>query len=156
MSLVNYLKMLFRRISKDIYHSLNEKEVKMKKYIGKWGECVALFPDKRVLIHPEDINDYDELMPYDCLFECVAHDGKYLTLMREGKKVRVKPDLFKELPQPDKVYGQKVRVKSKKTRKIIEGVVSEIGWHFKYSKHTYSITANGKRKKKNYWEEDFI
>lgn len=89
--------------------------------------------------------------------QCEAADGEYVTVrLSEGncRRVRIKREEFHKLPAPPVVYGDRVRVTSK--GKVVDATVERLCWHFKKSEYYFYVSVDGKRLKRQYWQEEFL
>jgi hypothetical protein len=106
------------------------------------------------LIHADDLESFRRFLPNGKVFHCVGVDGEYLILSYGEHEFRLKPQLFKPVPQPARTIGESVSVRSK--GEVINGVIHEIMWHFQRAEPFYFVLADGKKLSKQYWKDDFI
>ncbi len=123
----------------------------MSDYKEKWGLYQWFEEHGKELVHPEDIDNFRKLIPNGKVFKCIYADDTYLTLQYGRNTYRVKPDLFKVVPEPQKNFGDTVTIL--KSEKVAE--IFEVMWHFKRNTHMFSVKIDGEKKSKRYWIEDF-
>jgi len=106
------------------------------------------------LILPDDLAAFRLLFPYGKVFQCVAEDGQYVTVQYAHQSFRVKPRLFKVVPEPSKKIGDDVTIRI--NDKPDAATICDIIWNFKRCQPFYFVSKGGKKLKKRYWEEDFL
>ena len=93
----------------------------------------------------------------DGLFQAVVQykidNSKALVILpKENYELDIKE--IRELPAPPRfVYGEQV---SPRNHPDMTGVIIEIRWHFKRNCYFYTISVNGKKKSKRYFDDDLI
>ena len=106
------------------------------------------------MIHPDDLDSWNQSYPYGGLFECVMREGEYLVLRHAKGTFRAKPELFRIVNRPAKRVGDAVEVESKGERKA--GTIVEIQWHHQKNEPFYFLMIDGKKSSKRYWDSDFL
>ena len=99
---------------------------------------------------------FDSKALEDGLFQTVVQykidNNKALVILpKAGYEMDIKG--VRELPPPRFVYGAQV---SPCNHPEMTGVIVEIRWHFNRNCCFYTISINGKRKSKRYFDEDLI
>lgn len=125
----------------------------MSNPVFQWG-LYQWFEESGVdLVHPDDLDSFRRFLPNGKVFQCVGQHEEYLVLAYGNLHFRVKPSLFKPVPTPGRQFGETVNVKSKGDS--LTGVVGDIIWHFQKAEPYYHVLVNGKKLKKQYWQNDF-
>jgi len=122
--------------------------------VGQWCLYQWWTEHGDALIHPSDLAAFRELGPSGRVFQVVEDDGFYLTLSHGNDHFRVRPDLFRPVPRPFKVYGDTVQFI--RSGVMMMGTVTEIVWHYKKLEPYYFLHVGNKRLKKRYWQQDFL
>lgn len=93
----------------------------------------------------------------DGLFQAVVQykidNGKAFVI---SPKVNYELDIkrIRDLPAPPRfVYGEQV---ASRNHLDMTGVIIGIRWHFKHNCYFYTISINGKKKSKRYFDDDLI
>jgi hypothetical protein len=126
----------------------------MSNHGGLWGLYQWFREHGSQLIYPEDLNSFERLQPNSKVFLCEQDEGEYLVLRYDRERFRVKRALFKPVGSPKVGFGEKVWVR--KEKRVIEGKVSDIIWHFQREEPMYFLELEGKKAKKQYWAADFL
>ncbi len=116
----------------------------------KWGTYPWFAEHGIHLIHPDDLEAFKQEVSNSKIFECVK-EGDYITLRYHDNYYRVKKKLFKPVPSPKYVFGEKVKIKENGQ----EAVITDIMWHYDKKKHYYFVTINDKRKSRRYLDSEF-
>ncbi|CAK7051400.1 DUF6960 family protein [Saezia sanguinis] len=95
-----------------------------------FGTCVWSPAQGLELVHSESQATFSQF-PVQ-IFQCIHADAEWLALQYGDDVYKVKPQIFKAVPAPKFVLGEKVFVQ----RKQQAGNVVFMGWHFK---HKYPI-----------------
>ena len=122
-------------------------------YLGQWGLAPWFEETGPDLVHAEDLDAFRQLLPYGKLFKCVADDVQYLTIQYAKETFRIKPQLFRVVPEPRKKIGDEVRVKVGEVTKM--ATVYDVNWHFQKGQPFFFLIIDGKSQRKRYWTEDF-
>lgn len=116
--------------------------------INKFGTCIW-HPDHGIdLIYPDDIKNFPSLTT--AVFHCTNADKDWLTVEYGTNIYRVSPKVFKVIPTPKFLLGQKVFVSAKND----VGEVTGLTWHIKDNHHIYLISFNGKKSSRRYSEDE--
>ena len=125
----------------------------MSIHTGAWG-LYQWFREHGVhLVHPDDLGAFERLMPNSKVFICEGSEGDYLVLRYGQERYRTKPELFKVVPRPPRVFGETVWVT--RDGRATEATVSDIIWHFQRREPFFLLEFDGKKGKKRYWSFDF-
>src|SRR5947209_6457546 len=103
----------------------------MTEFVCRYGLYQWFEEHGRGLIHDDDLESFLRFLPNGKVFHCAGVEGEYLLLSYGEHQFRVKPTLFKAVPQPQKTIGERVCVRSK--GKVVNGVICDIMWHFQRS-----------------------
>lgn len=125
----------------------------MNKYKDSWGQ-VAWWKeqDEDDLIHPADLNSMRNHSPICVIFHCIDEDDEYITVKYGEFIVRIKPELFKQLPVKFSLeVGDWVKVKNTDRK---HGVIYAMDWHWKNQVAVFMIRVNGTRKSTTWYHED--
>ena len=120
--------------------------------IAEWGLYPWFEEHGRDLIHPDDFEDFRRLASNAKVFQCTACEREFVSLRYGERHFRVKPTLFKPVPKPLFDFGKRVTFKNGSN--LVTGVVSDILWHYKETKHYFLVSVDGKPLKKRYWAEE--
>ncbi len=83
--------------------------------------------------------------------EMVDKNTVLIKYYNEERKLDI--ENIREIEKPKYDYGDKV---SPLNHKDMIGEIIGISWHFKYKKHIYKISINGKVKSKRYFDENLV
>jgi len=120
-----------------------------RKTRNTWG-LYPWFPESGLdLIHPEDLATVQTHSPYCVVCEVFGKEGQYLVLRYGQHRFRGKPQLFRSVPPPAFLVGQRVRTRAPRT--VRTGVVCGIGWHYKRNEPSFFLDIDGKPLKSRYW-----
>ncbi|WP_224242912.1 DUF6960 family protein [Hyalangium gracile] len=128
---------------------LREMEVGMVSP-GEWGIYAWSSRDQR-LVHPDDFDALDRLIPYGKLLRVAGVDGQYCVLEYGEKVFRVDPQRFMPKPAPRFRIGQSVATRGADEK---HGVVVDVFWHFNRGEPYYFVRFGNKVSSKRYWGED--
>ena len=117
---------------------------------NKWGLYQWFEERGRDLIHSESLDNFVNVKPNGKVFYCRESRNGFLILEYGEKSFLVKPNLFKEVPDPLFQIGQKVTTSTGSTVYII----ADINWHFGKNAPFYYLSLDGKKKSKRYFSED--
>jgi hypothetical protein len=107
------------------------------------------------LVHPDDLDAFQRLIPNGKVFRCSESEGGFLKLQYGRDFYRVRPShLFKEVSRPEKVFFEMVKILQK--GKVLSAEVTDILWHFQRSSPFYLVSIDGKKLKKRYIASDFL
>lgn len=117
---------------------------------GAWGLYPWFAEHGAELVHPDDLEGFQALMPYGKLFQVAAQEGEFLALRYGDERFRVRPgELFQPRPAPAFAFGDAVQVPKKGP-----GTVAAIEWHHQRQAPLFFVAVDGKRLKKRYGAED--
>lgn len=123
--------------------------------IGRWGRYPWFDEHGVEMIHPDDLAAFRPLVLSGAkMFQCVAADDQYLTIRYQDHRFRVKPNLFRSLPTPDKTWGAVVHLR--KGEAILSGIVCDLMWHGEKQEPFYFVAVEGTRLQKRYFRADFL
>ena len=127
----------------------------MNNYIGSCGRYLWS-PDT----NPKDWilkTDYDSFISQHSLgriYHCIGIEGDFIILKSNRKEsYRVNPKGFCQIPSTNFYIGDKVKILSGSQVGAI-AIIFSMGWHTNKKKIIYSLEINGKRRSKQYWDED--
>ena len=122
--------------------------------LGQWGKYPWTIDWGADKIHPHDLESFSkETFSYK-VYECTDVTDEYITIKYGEKSYRVAKDLFGAVPNPKYHIGQKVKAYRKNV--LVDGIISDIMWHFDRNKHYYLITIDGRKSSNWYFEDDFV
>ena len=77
---------------------------------GTWGLYQWFREYGEQLIHPDDLGAFERLQPNSKVFLCEEEQAGYLVLQYDQERYRVKPDLFKPVAPPKRIFRERVWV----------------------------------------------
>jgi len=101
--------------------------------------------------------DYDAFVSQHSLgriYHCVDVEGEFIVIKsKRDQSYRVNPEGFQTVPSTDFYVGDEVKVlNGSQSGKV--GVIAGLGWHSNKEKIIYTLEVDGKRRSRQYWEED--
>lgn len=104
-------------------------------------------------IAQSNLDRFKKIHPLGKVFRCIGITGDYLRLKYGEDIFSVKPDLFKEIPDPGHFVGECVLVNTGSS-KGNEAKIISMDWHHQRSDVMYTLEVDGKKKSNRYWKED--
>jgi hypothetical protein len=104
------------------------------------------------LIHPEDLDAVERLIPFWRVFFCEGECDGYLVLRYRDRVYRVRPDFFTPIGNLPFGFGETVLVHGSVPPKI--GVTREIGWHFGRKAAYYNLSFGTRKSTRWYFPEE--
>ena len=102
-------------------------------------------------------SDYDAFTSQHSLgrvYHCVGVEENYIVIKsNRSDNYRVNPQGFNEVSSTDFYIGDKIKILSGSKAGSM-GIILSMGWHSNKEKIIYSLEVDGKRRSKQYWEED--
>jgi len=127
----------------------------MNDYVGKCGRYLWS-PDIEPIdwIFEADYEAFTSQHSLGRIYHCVGVEGDFVVLKSSRNECfRVNPEGFHQTPFTEYYIGDKVEILSGSQTGAI-GTISSMGWHSKREKIIYSLEVDGKRRSRQYWEED--
>lgn len=99
-------------------------------------------------IHPDDIEEVHDIMPYGKVFENKGLQDGYLLLQYGVRRIRVRPELVQDIGSIPISIGSQVNMNG------TQALVVDIGWHFKRDMPFFLVSKNGKKSTRQYFLDE--
>lgn len=115
-----------------------------------WGLCAWFEELGTALIHPDDLDVVRALRPNGRVFRVVDADDAFLHLRYGDIVFRVRPAVFRPVPNHVRDVGESVVLLDGRSAEVIG-----IGWHHQRAEPMYQLRIEGKTQRRRYWASEF-
>ena len=120
--------------------------------MNRWGLFPWFSENGGEHVHPDDLAFLLENPPYGHVMKVIDAGPEFLTLRFEPGSIRVRSDLFREVPAPAFDYDQEVAVLPSRTERT--GTVARITWHHEEAPPLYFLRVDGRVLSGRYFDHE--
>ena len=105
-------------------------------------------------IRPDDYADFTAQHSLGRIYHCQGETPPYIAIQANRRQAfRVNPEGFSPVPDTPYYIGDSVRIQVG-SQAGAEAEIVSMGWHTNKQKILFGLAVNGKRRSRQYWEED--